>query len=190
MRGQFDGYRDLDAVAEDSHTDTFVAARLWVDNERWRDVPFLLRTGKRMAESHQKVNLVFRDPDVGPLTDGSLPKRGNVLCFDLSGNGALAFSMNVKKPGTTIQVGTAWTQLPLDSLSGGDPLPPYVRLIHDVLVGDRTLFTRPDGLEEVWQAIGAAVDDAEEPLSYAPDSWGPDAARRLAEPVGWVLGDD
>ncbi|PVZ09076.1 glucose-6-phosphate dehydrogenase [Actinomycetospora cinnamomea] len=187
VRGQFDGYRDIPDVAADSTTETFVAARLWIDSERWRGVPFLLRTGKRMAASHQKVNLVFRDPEDCPLPEGGLPHRGNVLCFDLAGDGALALSMNVKTPGATMELGTAWTQIPLDSLSGGDPLPPYTRLIHDVLLGDRALFTRPDGLEDVWIAAADVLDDHRQPEPYEPGSWGPKDAQRLAEPVGWVL---
>jgi glucose-6-phosphate 1-dehydrogenase len=187
VRGQFDGYRDLDHVADDSTTETFVAARLWVDSDRWRGVPFLLRTGKRMAESHQKVNLVFRDPQDGPLTGDDLPARGNVLCFDLAGDGALALSMNVKTPGASLELGTTWTQIPLDGLSGGDPLPPYVRLIHDVLVGDRALFTRPDGLEDVWKVAAEVLGDHRQPEPYAPGSWGPESAVSLADPVGWVL---
>lgn len=187
VRGQFEGYRDLDHVADDSTTETFVAARLWIDSDRWRGVPFLLRTGKRMAESHQKVNLIYRDPADGPLTEDDLPTRGNVLCFDLAGDGALALSMNVKTPGTSLDLGTTWTQIPLDDLSGGDPLPPYVRLIHDVLLGDRALFTRPDGLEDVWIAAADVLADDRAPDPYAPGTWGPEPALRLADPVGWVL---
>ncbi len=187
VRGQFDGYRDLDHIADDSTTETFVAARLWIDSDRWRGVPFLLRTGKRMAESRQKVNLVFRKPDDGPVDPDDLSTQGNVLCFDLAGDGALALSMNVKTPGASLELGTTWTQIPLDGLSGGDPLPPYVRLIHDVLAGDRALFTRPDGLEDVWIAAAEVLDDHRQPESYAPGSWGPESAVRLADPVGWVL---
>ena len=188
VRGQFAGYRDLDDVADDSHTETFVAARLWIDNDRWRDVPFLLRTGKRMAQSRQTVSLVFRDPDVSPFAQ--LPAHGNVLRFDLSGDGSLAVSMNLKQPGTSVDLTPAWSNIDLSSVSGGDPLPPYVRLVHDVLVGDRTLFTRPDGLEAVWSAAKAVLEDDRMPESYEPGSWGPAAADRLAEPVGWVLADE
>lgn len=74
--GQFEGYRDIDGVAEDSRTETFVAARLWVDTERWRGVPFLLRTGKQLAASRQQVSLVFRQPDA-PVHE--LPALGQRL---------------------------------------------------------------------------------------------------------------
>ncbi len=185
--GQFEGYRDLDEVADDSRTETFVAARLWIDTERWRGVPFMLRTGKRMAESRQAVHLIFRTPDVGPYTE--VPERANVLTFDLSGNGALSLALTLERPGATEALDRATTDLPLETVAGGDPLPAYVRLVHDILIGDRTLFTRPDGLEDVWTVSAPVLDSDQEPETYAPGSWGPDSALRLADPVGWVLGE-
>jgi glucose-6-phosphate 1-dehydrogenase len=87
-----------------------------------------------------------------------------------------------------LALGTAHTALPLRTVLGGHPLPPYARLIHDVLLGDRTLFTRPDGLEHVWQVAGPLLADKPEPVSYPKGSWGPAEADRLAEPPGWLLG--
>jgi glucose-6-phosphate 1-dehydrogenase len=195
VRGQFEGYRDIEQVADDSNTETFVAARMWVDTDRWRDVPFLMRTGKMMAESHQKVSLVMRDPEGGPYRasteaegGAAIPVRGNVLRFDLAGDGALAISMNIEIPGAQSALETQCTEINLHD-AGGDPLPPYVRLIHDILLGDRTLFTRPDGLEEVWHAAGAALDGSTELYPYARGSWGPSEALHLADPIGWELGD-
>ncbi|MDT7601579.1 MAG: glucose-6-phosphate 1-dehydrogenase [Pseudonocardiales bacterium] len=182
--GQFDGYRDIDGVPDDSRTETFVAARMWVDTDRWRGVPFLLRTGKQLAQSRQVVSLVFRDPDAAVH---DLPEMGNVLSFDLAGTGGLGLSLVVKQPGPTINLGTAHTDLSLASVDGADPLPPYVRLIHDVLLGDRSLFTRPDGLEHVWTVAGDLVANKPEPLPYPRGSWGPDAAEQLAGPTGWLL---
>jgi glucose-6-phosphate 1-dehydrogenase len=184
--GQFDGYTDTDGISDTSTTDTFVAARLWVDNDRWRDVPFLLRTGKRLQASRQRVSLILRDPDDGPLED--VPKDGNVLSFDLSGNGGIALRMVAKKPGPSLELEPAEIGLKLDTIEGADPLPPYVRLIHDVLVGDRGLFTRPDGLAAVWEAAGPLLDNPPKPQPYSVNSWGPKAARELAAPDGWLLG--
>jgi glucose-6-phosphate 1-dehydrogenase len=184
--GQFEGYRDIDGVAKDSRTDTYVAARLWIDNDRWRGVPFLLRTGKRLAFSRQRVSLILREPR-GPLAD--VPKNGNVLAFDLSGSGTIDLRLVAKRPGPTLELDVADTTLPLASLPDGDPLPPYVRLIHDVLSGDRSLFTRPDGLAAVWAAAGPLLAAPPTPQPYPQGSWGPDAARALAEPDGWVLGE-
>ena len=78
--GQFDGYRQTEGIADDSSTDTYVAAKLWVDTDRWRDVPFVLRTGKRLQGGAQRLSLLFRTPE-GPLhSAGKVPE---VLAFDL-----------------------------------------------------------------------------------------------------------
>ena len=170
-------------MADDSTTDTYVAARLWIDNDRWRDVPFLLRTGKRLAFSEQRVSLIMREPN-GTLDDA--PRNGNVLSFDLSGDGAIGLSFVAKRPGPELHLETADVKLSLDSLADGDPLPPYVRLIHDVLIGDRSLFTRPDGLAAVWEAAGAAARAPAEAAALRPGlvgaagRAGAGRARRLA----------
>ncbi|HVU92723.1 MAG TPA: glucose-6-phosphate dehydrogenase (NADP(+)), partial [Jatrophihabitans sp.] len=168
--GQFDGYRDVPGIADDSTTDTFVAARLWIDNDRWRDVPFLLRTGKRMAASRQRVSLVLREPQ---RTLSDVPKDGNVLSLDLSGSGAVELSLVAKRPGPTLDLEVGGVELSLDRLPDGDPLPPYVRLIHDVLLGDRSLFTRPDGLAAVWSTAQPLLDARPEVQPYPQGSWGP-----------------
>jgi glucose-6-phosphate 1-dehydrogenase len=117
-----------------------------------------------------------------------LPALGNVLTFDLAGEGELDLSLVVKVPGPALTLSTAHTALPLRTVLGGHPLPPYARLIHDVLLGDRSLFTRPDGLEHVWQVAGPLLADRPEPVIYPKGSWGPAEADRLADPIGWLLG--
>jgi glucose-6-phosphate 1-dehydrogenase len=184
--GQFSGYRDVPGVAAKSGTDTYVAARLWIDNPRWRGVPFYLRTGKRMAQSRQRVSLILREP-AGPLA-GQLPGQGNVLSFSLAGDGAIDLSLVAKKPGPALELGHGTVSLPLSSLPGANPLPPYVRLIHDTLTGDRSLFTRPDGLAAVWKAVGPVLAHRPRVASYPPGSWGPAQARRLIAPGRWLLG--
>ncbi len=153
--GQFDGYRDVPGIKPGSDRDTFVAARLWIDTDRWRGVPFYLRTGKRLAASAQRVSLILRDPP-GPLS-GQLPPDANVLCFSLAGDGEIDLSLVAKKPGPGLNLDVAHAGIPLAGLPGADPLPPYVRLIHDVLLGDRSLFTRPDGLAAVWDVAEPAA---------------------------------
>jgi glucose-6-phosphate 1-dehydrogenase len=184
--GQFDGYRDVPGVDPHSERDTFVAARLWIDNDRWRDVPFYLRTGKRMAASAQRVSLILREP-AGPLT-GRLPRDGNVLSLSLAGDGEIDLSLVAKKPGPGLDLDVGHAAIPLSGLSGADPLPPYVRLIHDVLLGDRSLFTRPDGLAAVWEVAGPLLSGPPQVKPYAPGSWGPAEARELVAPGTWLLG--
>jgi glucose-6-phosphate 1-dehydrogenase len=170
--GQYEGYRDV------------VAARLWIDTDRWHGVPFLLRTGKKMSVSRQQVSLVFRRPD-GPLTN--IPPDGAVLSFDLSGDGEIDIAMTIKEPGpeeTTLSVGHL--RLPLDTVPQGYPLAPYARLILDVLRGDRSLFTRPDGLAHVWEVAAPLLNDPPPIKPYPPASMGPPEAEQLASPCGWL----
>ena len=184
--GQFDGYRNVPGVDPHSNRDTFVAARLWIDSDRWRGVPFYLRTGKRLAASAQRVSLLLREP-AGPFS-GQLPADANVLCFSLAGDGEIDLSVVAKKPGPALNLDVAHAAIPLASLSGADPLPPYVRLIHDVLLGDRSLFTRPDGLASVWEVAGPLLSRPPQVNPYAPGSWGPARARELVAPGHWLLG--
>jgi glucose-6-phosphate 1-dehydrogenase len=183
--GQFEGYLDTKGVAAGSTTDTFVAARLWIDTDRWHGVPFLLRTGKCLAASKQQVSLIFRAPDDGPLHD-ELPALGNVLTVSIAGSGSVRLRVVVKEPGADFELATADTELPLGTVDRADPLPPYVKLIHDVVVGDRSLFTRPDGLGSAWDAITPLLDDRPAVQPYARGSWGPDSAATLAAPEGWL----
>src|ERR1700734_2483433 len=184
--GQFDGYREVPGIDPHSTRDTFVAAKLWIDTDRWRGVPFYLRTGKRLAVSAQRVSLILRDPP-GPLA-GQLPRDANVLCFSLAGDGAIDLSLVAKKPGPGLDLDVAHANISLASLPGADPLPPYVRLIHDVLIGDRSLFTRPDGLAAVWKVAGPLLANPPKIQPYAPGSWGPAQARKLIAPGRWLLG--
>jgi glucose-6-phosphate 1-dehydrogenase len=170
--GQYEGYRDLDGVASDSRTETFVVARLWVDNDRWRGVPFLLRTGKCLAKSRQRVSIIFKRPGV---SFGDLPDDGNVVTWDLAGDGQIGLSLVTKRPGPLLTLGKASAKLPLGRAFHTPTLPAYSRLIHDVLLGDRSLFTRPDGLSHVWTVAGALLEDKPEPIPYRCGSWGPKA---------------
>jgi glucose-6-phosphate 1-dehydrogenase len=184
--GQFTGYRDVPGVATKSTQNTFVAARLWIDNARWRGVPFYLRTGKRLAETRQRVSLILREP-AGPLA-GQLPSEANVLSFSLAGDGEIDLTLVAKKPGPELNLDRGRASLPLAGLPGADPLPPYVRLIHDVLIGDRSLFTRPDGLAATWKVAGPLLTNPPRVAPYAPGSWGPAQARKLIAPGRWLLG--
>jgi glucose-6-phosphate 1-dehydrogenase len=183
--GQYEGYRETEGVAKDSRTETFVAARMWVDNERWDGVPFLLRTGKCLAESHQRVSVNFRDPVPG--LPGQ-PIGQSVLAFELSGDGEVRLTLVVKEAGVTEDLDAATFIVPLGKTFHTQSLPAYSRLLHDVLMGDRSLFTRPDGLAHVWKVAGELLHDKPEPVTYPKDSWGPPEAAALIAPEHWILG--
>jgi glucose-6-phosphate 1-dehydrogenase len=183
--GQFAGYQDINGVKPRSRTDTFVAAKLWIDNARWKGVPFLLRTGKRMATSEQRVTLVLRTPQ-HPLP--GLPPQANALSFSLAGDGEIELRLLAKKPGVELRVEPAAVRLPLAELPDAEPLPPYVRLIHDVLLGDRSLFTRPDGLAAAWRTVEPILAAPPRLARYPQGSWGPPGAKKLAAPHRWLSG--
>jgi glucose-6-phosphate 1-dehydrogenase len=188
VTGQYKGYRDLDGVAPDSNTDTFVAARVFIDNWRWLDVPFYLRTGKLMADSRQLITLAFRRPPASMFSD--LPESGlerDHLTFDLS-RGDLAFSILAKQPGPAIKLARANMTFSYER-SGSQLIGPYERLVHDALTGDRTLFTRTDGIARTWELVGPVLDLAH-PHHYEPGSWGPEAANDLIAPRRWHLPQD
>jgi len=104
----------LAGVAPDSRTETFVAARIWIDNERWRGVPFLLRTGKTMPLSRQRISIIFRQPDTGL---GQAPPMGNVLSFELSGDGEILLRLVTKEPGPVLKLGPASPACPWGRVS-------------------------------------------------------------------------
>jgi glucose-6-phosphate 1-dehydrogenase len=184
--GQYQGYTDIAGIPDGSRTETYVAARLWVDNDRWAGVPFLLRTGKCLAESHQRVSVLFKEAVA--ILPGQ-PTGGNVLGFELSGDGEIDLTLVVKEPGVEMTLGETAIPLPLGKGFHTPSLPAYSRLLHDVLMGDRSLFTRPDGLEHVWRVADGILRDKPEPILYARGSWGPTAAAELAAPNVWQLGE-
>jgi glucose-6-phosphate 1-dehydrogenase len=148
--------------------------------------PFYLAYRQTPAAPEKKVSLSRRKP-AGPLP-GELPADAHVLSFSLAGNGEIGLSLMAKKPGPTLDLESAQTSIPLANLRGADPLPPYVRLIHDVLLGDRSLFTRPDGLAAVWDVAGPLLANPPRVAPYAQGSWGPAEARELIAPGCWLLG--
>jgi glucose-6-phosphate 1-dehydrogenase len=139
-----------------------------------------------MARSAQHVNLWLRTPR-GPVD--SVPEPGNVVSLSLSGSGSLQIALITKEPGPGLVLTRAQTKLDLKQVSGGTPLPPYVSLIHDVLTGDRSLFTTGEGLAHAWAAFAPLQEHPPQIRRYAPGSWGPPEADRLAGPEGWLLGE-
>lgn len=186
--GQYEGYRDEDGVDPDSSTETFVAVRVDIDNDRWRGVPFLLRTGKALAEGRRVVTIVLREPDCtifGCRTEEDRPS--NTIVFDLGDNPYLAVGVKVKMPGPTSVVAPAPLTLDVQRALNSSGLEAYERLLLDAMAGDHMLFTRSDEVERLWEVAAPLLDDLPEPEPYAEGSWGPERAQRLAEPTGWHL---
>jgi glucose-6-phosphate 1-dehydrogenase len=187
VRGQYAGYRQEPGVAPDSQTETFVALKVGIENWRWAGVPFYLRTGKCMAETRRVVTIAFRDPPrrMFDSVNGFAP---NELVFELGDPGGISAGFLAKVPGPTMELATAQFRFDYEhSFTAANQLEAYERLIHDALLGDRTLFTRADGIERLWE-VSAPVLDAPPPIHpYFPGSWGPPAVDDLIAPARWHL---
>jgi glucose-6-phosphate 1-dehydrogenase len=178
------GYREEDDVASDSTTETFVAARLQVNNWRWSDTPFYVRTGKRLPRRETTIAIQFkRVPH--PLFHDAAQLRPNILIVHIQPNEGVSLAIGAKVPGEGMRVRTVH----MDFLYGGafrTGLPEaYERLILDAMLGDATLFTRSDEIEEQWSLVDAIVSAwaREEPKfpNYAAGTWGPPAAQELVQ---------
>jgi glucose-6-phosphate 1-dehydrogenase len=178
------GYREEDGVAAGSNTDTFVAAKLFVDNWRWADTPFYVRMGKRLARRETTIAIQFKRAPHPPFEDGAAEGlRPNVLLIHVQPNEGVSLAIGAKVPGQGMTIRTVH----MDFLYGGtfrEGLPDaYERLILDAMLGDATLFTRSDEIEEQWALVDAiaAFWQRDRPSfpNYAAGTWGPAAADEL-----------
>jgi glucose-6-phosphate 1-dehydrogenase len=193
VRGQYHGYRDEPGVDADSRTETFIAARVEVDNWRWAGVPFYLRSGKSLGQRRQVVTLGFKRPTLRmfPVDPHVREARhGNQIVIDFDDPGWIAAHFLAKEPGATMRLGKAtMTFRYADSFDTRYALAGYERLILDAMLGDQSLFARADGIERLWELSAPLLDDPPPAQLYAPGSWGPDAIDRLISPHRWYLPD-
>jgi len=186
--GQYDGYRDEDGVAPNSNTETFAAVEVSVDNWRWSGVPFYLRTGKKLADSRQLVTLAFRAPPRQMFRDVRTRSfNHDHLTIDLGPNEGLRLSFLAKAPGPAIELDQAHMDFRYEGSFGSNLIGAYERLIHDALTGDRTLFTRADGIERTWEIVQPILETHDAVYGYEPGSWGPEEANQLIAPRRWYL---
>jgi glucose-6-phosphate 1-dehydrogenase len=189
--GQYEGYRDEKGVAPDSRTETFAAARVWVDNWRWSGIPFYLRTGKRMTEKRWAVTLAFQAPPKQMFREVEVKGQSrNHMTMEMGPNEGISVSFLAKIPGPSIEIGPAHMDFRYAGSFGSELIEAYERLIHDALIGDRTLFTRCDGVERVWELVEKVVHNAPLTHPYKPGTWGPEAADELIAPRRWHLPEE
>jgi glucose-6-phosphate 1-dehydrogenase len=177
------GYREEQGVAQGSLTETFVAAKLFVDNWRWADTPFYVRMGKRLARRETTIAIQFKRAPHPPFDGGGEGLRPNVLLIHVQPNEGVSLAIGAKVPGQGMTIRTVH----MDFLYGGafrEGLPDaYERLILDAMLGDATLFTRSDETEEQWALVDAIVAfwqrDRPSFPNYAAGTWGPAAADEL-----------
>ena len=189
-RVQVAGYREEANVEPSSSTETFVALKLLIDNWRWADVPFYLRTGKRLPRRATEIAIqfkrapfmLFRDTSVGKLT----PNR---LVLNIQPEEGISLSFGAKTPGPNVRVGSVDMDFAYADYFGATPSTGYERLLYDCMTGDATLFQRADMVEAGWRVVTPILDiwKALPPRdfpNYAAGSEGPGAARELLERDG------
>ncbi|MHB1071403.1 MAG: glucose-6-phosphate dehydrogenase [Gemmatimonadaceae bacterium] len=180
------GYREEPGVAPDSVTPTFAALRLHVDNWRWQGVPFILRSGKRLARRDTEVVIHFRRPPHLMLPQGDGQRiEGNCLTFQIQPEEGLSLCFQVKVPGVEMRVTSASMDFSYAAGFGAEQHSAYETLLLDAMAGDATLFTRSDAVEASWRVVDPVIAawEASPPddfPNYPAGTWGPAAAARLS----------
>ncbi|HEY1366552.1 MAG TPA: glucose-6-phosphate dehydrogenase [Gaiellaceae bacterium] len=178
------GYREEKGVAPDSMTDTYVAAKLYVDNWRWADTPFYVRMGKRLPRRETTIAIEFKQAPHPPFEETAAEGlRPNVLLVHVQPDEGVSLAIGAKVPGQGLSIRTVH----MDFLYGGafrTSMPEaYERLILDCMLGDATLFTRADEIEEQWLLVDAIVAawqrDRPGFPNYGAGTWGPPSADDL-----------
>ena len=177
VRGQYEGYLDEEGVAANSQTETFVALEVEIDNPRWAGVPFFLRTGKRLAERRSVITIAFEQPQ-HPVF-GENGARPNELVLELADPGGITVDFLAKAPGPTMTLGPAQMRFDYeDSFCRACGLEAYERLLHDVMIGDHTLFTHAEGIERLWEVAAPLLERPPPLQTYRGGTWGPPRRRR------------
>jgi glucose-6-phosphate 1-dehydrogenase len=181
------GYRQEEKVARDSATETFAALRLSVDNWRWADVPFYLRTGKRLAKRVSEISIQFRRPPLLLFRDTPVEHLSrNVLVIRVQPDEGISLRFGAKIPGPSVRMGNVAMEFRTKDAFGSNPSTGYETLLYDAIKGDATLFQREDMVEAGWRVVQPILEvwKALPPHlfpNYAAGSWGPtEAADMLA----------
>ncbi len=184
------GYRNEEDVPPDSKTETFVAMKLRIDNWRWADVPFYIRTGKRLPGRHTHIMIQFRQAPFVLFRDTPVANlMPNQLVLHIQPEEGISLRFAAKVPGPAMQLGGVDMNFAYADYFGEQPSTGYERLLHDCMIGDQTLFQRADMVEAGWCVVSPALDvwKALPPRhfpNYAAGTWGPKEADDLLERDG------
>jgi glucose-6-phosphate 1-dehydrogenase len=178
VRGQYEGYRDIEGVAADSTTETYAALRLGIDNWRWSGVPFFIRTGKHLPITQTELRLVFKDPPRLRFgLRGSESPTHNQLIVRLDPTTGIQLLVDAQRADSVKP-----EQIHLDmefAQEGGEGATPYEVLLHAAMIGDSKRFTRQDSVEQCWRVVQPLLDAPPPVHPYAQGSWGPSEADQL-----------
>jgi glucose-6-phosphate 1-dehydrogenase len=178
-------YRSEPSVSPTSHTETFVALKLSIDNWRWADVPFYIRTGKRLAQRVTEVVIQFRRAPFVLFRETPVENLGhNLLVMHIQPEEGISLKFGAKIPGPIVDIGSVQMNFRYQDYFGSEPSTGYERLLYDCMIGDATLFQRADMIEAGWSAVQPVLDvwKALPPRNfpnYPAGSWGPKEASDL-----------
>jgi glucose-6-phosphate 1-dehydrogenase len=178
------GYREEPTVSATSTTETFVALKLLIDNWRWADVPFYLRTGKRLARRVSEVAIRFKNPPLLLFQDICAEQvQPNLLIVRIQPDEGIALRFQAKVPGPDLNVGRVRMDFKYEDYFGSAPSTGYETLLYDCMTGDMTLFHRADMVETGWKAVTPILEawhnNGDGVASYPAFSWGPAEAHAL-----------
>ncbi|MFG3255358.1 glucose-6-phosphate dehydrogenase [Streptomyces sp. NPDC048172] len=184
VRGQYEGYQDVEGVAPGSTTETYFATRLFVDNWRWSGVPFHLRSGKSLAVSATEVVVELRKPPLELFGDANTQTPPNLIRFRIDGDTGIRADLTLRKPDR----GTAPVPVPIGvdfaRVLGRQELP-YENILDGAIAGNPEYFAFYPTVLECWRVVEPVLDPADRPLPYAPGTWGPEAADHLPGLTTW-----
>jgi glucose-6-phosphate 1-dehydrogenase len=183
------GYKDEPGIDPQSKTETFVAGKLFMDNWRWKGVPFYLRTGKRLANKDTEIAITFKQvPHSMFISAGLEDMPANVLVLRIQPEEGISLSFQAKRPGSKICMSTLNMNFNYRNVFLVDMPEAYQRLLLDCMVGDQTLFTRFDSVEIAWQllmpVLQAWQNDDSAPYEYPAGNESFPQADRLIESDG------
>jgi glucose-6-phosphate 1-dehydrogenase len=181
---QVPGYREESGVRPDSRTETFVGMKVAIDNERWRGVPFYLRTGKRLSRQITEIVITFRQPSMGLFhASGKVQVHSNVLVMRLQPNEGISLFFDMKRPERRLALETQSLHFRYQEAYHALPAA-YETLILDMLAGDQTRFVRADVAEASWQLYAPLLKSTRHIHHYPAGTWGPREADIVLEREG------
>ena len=183
------GYRQEEGVAENSTTETYAAIKFFIDNWRWRDVPFYVRTAKRMPTKVTEVVIHFKTPHHNIFHGKQMNNKDNKLVIRIQPDEGILVKFGVKVPGQGFLVERANLDFHYSSLAETKVMQAYERLLLDAMQGDATLYARADEVEAAWEFVDPILDywkngDDVRMYGYASGMWGPENADELIEGIG------
>ncbi|HSX13510.1 MAG TPA: glucose-6-phosphate dehydrogenase [Chlamydiales bacterium] len=180
------GYRAEKDVNPNSHVETYVALRLFIDNWRWAGVPFYLRGGKRLPKRGTEIAIIFKDAPGVLFQQGDKKHDPNILAIRIQPDEGISLKINCKVPGPSSPIQPVKMDFRYGSYFGASPPEAYERLIWDCMKGDSTLFARADEVESSWNVFTPllqywAANPPKDFPNYASGSWGPKKADEMIE---------